>query len=360
MNILFVTPRYYPHIGGVEYIVKSVAERLVRRGYNVLVLCGDPGIENPVDELINGVYVYRWPTTSPRGAYHFPRMRSKLERELLELARSVDVVHVHSVHSVFTMYSLRVLSSRSMYRVVTTHYHGTGHTLFRRLLWIPWRLYVKRLLTHCMVHAVSRYEASLIERDFKVKPVVIEHGVEEWIREVDWKPEDYVLYSGRIERYKNIELLATIVKKLNEHYDCNLKLRVQGRGPHREKLLKTLRKLGIQFEVEDFKPYREYIETLSRARLFGLLSEKEAFGQSINEANTIGVPAVVAKPWGLNFEGRRRTLIVDLNQDINTLVKTIYDFMNKAPLEEKSTVPTWSEVVDKYIKELYNTRHSVV
>jgi len=35
---------------------------------------------------------------------------------------------------------------------------------------------------------------------------------------------------------------------------------------------------------------------LSRATLFGLLSEKEAFGQAVNEANALGVPAVVVEP----------------------------------------------------------------
>jgi len=28
MKILIATPKYHPHIGGVEYVVKSVAERL--------------------------------------------------------------------------------------------------------------------------------------------------------------------------------------------------------------------------------------------------------------------------------------------------------------------------------------------
>ncbi|MEM3745652.1 MAG: hypothetical protein QW323_04065 [Candidatus Bathyarchaeia archaeon] len=30
-ELLFVSSRYYPHVGGVEYVVKSVAEGLIRR-----------------------------------------------------------------------------------------------------------------------------------------------------------------------------------------------------------------------------------------------------------------------------------------------------------------------------------------
>jgi glycosyltransferase involved in cell wall biosynthesis len=35
MRILFIAPSYYPHIGGVEYVVKSVAEKLTKAGHKV-------------------------------------------------------------------------------------------------------------------------------------------------------------------------------------------------------------------------------------------------------------------------------------------------------------------------------------
>jgi glycosyltransferase involved in cell wall biosynthesis len=99
-----------------------------------------------------------------------------------------------------------------------------------------------------------------------------------------------VLYSGRIERYKNIDSLAKIVKILNNAYGLKLELKVFGRGPYTEELRKLLKELGIPYEVGDFKPFKEYIEILSHATLFGLLSEKESYPQSVNEANAIGVP----------------------------------------------------------------------
>ena len=35
MRVLFIAPYYYPHIGGVEYVVKSVAERPTKAGHRV-------------------------------------------------------------------------------------------------------------------------------------------------------------------------------------------------------------------------------------------------------------------------------------------------------------------------------------
>jgi glycosyltransferase involved in cell wall biosynthesis len=67
MRIALVAPSYYPSIGGVEYVVKSVAERLASIGHEVTVVAGDPGAEEPREEEANGVEVVRWPVWSPGG-----------------------------------------------------------------------------------------------------------------------------------------------------------------------------------------------------------------------------------------------------------------------------------------------------
>jgi glycosyltransferase involved in cell wall biosynthesis len=353
MKILQVAPHYYPRIGGLEYVVKSVSERLVKIGHKVTVLAGEPDINKLREEEVNGVRVIRWPTWSPSGAYHFPRKKSDLEKLLRELARQVDVIHIHSVHSILSVYALSIVKQMDARVVVTPYYHGTGHTAFRRFLWVFWRGYVRNLLRGCIVHTVSKLEARLVEKDFGVSATPIENGVEEWIRDLRWDPQGYVLYSGRIERYKNVDLLARIVKMLNDVYGLGLELKIFGRGPYTEKLRRLLKELGIPHEVGDFKPFKEYINVLSHATLFGLLSEKESYPQSVNEANVIGVPVVIAKPWGMNFEGRRRTLIVDLSQGAEAIAKSVHEFLKRAPHEGKSLVPTWSEVVLEYLKRLY-------
>ncbi|MEM4452187.1 MAG: glycosyltransferase family 4 protein [Thermosphaera sp.] len=354
MRLLYVVPRYYPHIGGVEYVVKSVAERLARRGHEVAVLCGEPGIDNPREEWTNNVRVVRWPIWAPGGAYYFPRMRRALERWLLDTARESDVVHFHSIHSVFTVYSLSVLRNRDVHRVLTPHYHGTGHTFFRRTLWVIWRRYVGRALASVdVVHSVSSHEEQLLVRDFRVKPVVVEHGVEEWILEVPWNPSGYAMYSGRIEKYKNVHRLANIVKYLNE-MGLSLELKIFGEGSFKQKLKHYLDKLGVNYELKPPQRYDEYINYLSRASFFGLLSEREAFGQTINEANALGVPAVVVEPWGLNFKKRTRTLIVNLSMSDEEIAKEVAAFLEEAGKQPKPQVPSWSQVIDLYIKTLYS------
>jgi len=59
MRILYIAPSYYPHIGGVEYVVKSVAERLVKIGHEITVIAGEPEIDKPHEEEINNVKIIR-------------------------------------------------------------------------------------------------------------------------------------------------------------------------------------------------------------------------------------------------------------------------------------------------------------
>jgi len=125
--ILLVTPRYYPDVGGVEYVVKSTAERLAALGHETTVVTGDPKADKPLEEEINGVQVIRWPTWTPSGAYHIPKKRNQLEKLPTDTARETDVVRVHNVHSIFTTYAALVLKA-AVKLVVTLHCREAEHT----------------------------------------------------------------------------------------------------------------------------------------------------------------------------------------------------------------------------------------
>jgi len=355
MRMLYIAQAYHPRIGGVEYVVKSVAERLAKAGHDVSVLAGEPGIDRPAEEEVNGVRVIRWPTWTPGGAYHIPRQRGRLESALRELLRDADVVHIHSVHAVLPVWvGLRLRELGFTGRVVVTpHFHGSGHTFFRRILWAPWRLYLRRLFGSAdVVHAVSEYEAGLLREGFGVEPVVVEHGVEEDVLGYDWRPGDYAMYSGRLEKYKNVERIARVIRALNE-MGLRLRLEVYGEGPYRKRLEEELRRIGVEHRLEGFQPRNIYLEKLSGARFFALLSQKEAFGQAANEANAIGVPTVVAKPWGEHFAKRPRTLVVDLAESDEEIAKKVLKLLEEAPKQPKPRVLTWSEVANLYIRTLY-------
>jgi glycosyltransferase involved in cell wall biosynthesis len=120
MRILLVTPSYYPDVGGVEYVVKSTAERLAALGHETTVVTGDPKADKPLEEEINGVYVIRWPTWAPSGAYHIPKKRNQLRNLLRKLLNDADAVHIYNVHSIFTTYAALALKATAKLVVTPT------------------------------------------------------------------------------------------------------------------------------------------------------------------------------------------------------------------------------------------------
>jgi glycosyltransferase involved in cell wall biosynthesis len=338
MRILQIATHYYPRIGGLEYVVKSISERLVTVGHEVTVITGEPEIGKPQEEEINNVRVIRWPTISPGDAYHIPRRRSELEKLLKELARQVDVVHVHSVHSIFTVYAgLVIASSSGSPRIaVTPHYHGTGHTFVRRVLWTFWRWRVAELLKKAStVHAVSKREASILARHYpeaRSKIVVIPNGVDEGVLSYRWKGQssNYMVYAGRVEKYKRLELAVDVAKELN------LKLIIIGKGPYREKLMRYANKVyGGGVELLEPQPREKYLELVSRARYAINPSKHEAFSIFTAEALAMGTPAIVSKEIAENLEAQAKPFTKDL------------------VIAGKAQIKTWNEVIQKYLYALY-------
>ena len=65
LRVLFVTPRYFPHMGGIENHVYQVARRLAYAGAEVTVLATDPGGKLPTNERPSRcqrtAFVRSWP-----------------------------------------------------------------------------------------------------------------------------------------------------------------------------------------------------------------------------------------------------------------------------------------------------------
>jgi len=149
-----------------------------------------------------------------------------------------------------------------------------------------------------------------------------------------------------------VEKLAAVVKALSR-LGHRLRLEIYGEGPHRHSLEKALRRIGADYTIDGFQPRRRYLEKLAGAALYGLLSTHEAYGQAANEANAIGVPTLVAKPWGEHFAKRPRTLVVDLAEKDEEIAKKVLKLLKEAPKQPKPKVLTWSDVANMYLRTLY-------
>ena len=152
LRIAYVTPRYTPHLGGVEYVVQNFAERLVAKGHDVTVITGEPNGKRTVEEEANKVKVIRVPTYAPNEAYHVPKDKQALINILND---DFDIVHTHSVHSVISIIPLGIKRSiKSNWKLVMTlHFSTTGYTLLRRAIWeMIWKRYIAGKLKKMAEH----------------------------------------------------------------------------------------------------------------------------------------------------------------------------------------------------------------
>ena len=331
--ILLATPSYHPNIGGVEYVVKSIAERLAAVGHKTTVVTGDPKADKPREEEINGVHVIRWPTWAPSGAYHIPKKRNQLRNLLQKLLNDADAVHIHSAHAVLTVWAAAAARriNPDVRIIFTPHYHGTGHSALRRLLWITWRRHVARAVEAAdIIHAVSPREAVLIKSHYphaSSKISVIPNGVEEDVFGYKWRgaDSDYMMYAGRVERYKRLEAAVELARKLG------LRLLVVGRGPHREGLRRYARRRGAAVEFLDPQPRPDYLRLLAGARYAVNPSRQEAYSIFVAEALAMGVPAVVSSEVAENLAAEQKPLR-------DGLAVAVY-----------AAVPAWRDVLQKYL-----------
>ena len=292
MNILQVCPgAYVSGRGGISEHVRRISEGLVKRGHDVTVFASNPG-GLAWFEVVNGVKVRRFRRFAPGGAYFFSLgMFWALLR-----SSGFDVVHAHGFHA-FPMHFVRFTKCRRF--VVTTHFHGFGHTVFRDCLFRLFKLFGKRtLLKADVVVAVSEFERRLLLSQFGLderKVVVIPNGVDfVEFRGLKRRKRGFksILYVGRLEEYKGVQYLVKVLPKLPN----DVVLEIVGNGSLRGYLEKLAEKLGVSSRVKFYRnlPRRNLLQMFLDADVFVLLSKFEAYSIVVAEALTAGTPCIVA------------------------------------------------------------------
>jgi glycogen(starch) synthase len=128
MRILLIVPEFPPHaIGGGGVAYDAIARGLQRRGHEITVVTGDcsgTGAAPPHDGDVRVVRFATFP--GPRSmpylrGYLPPRNPGRFLARLEDESRIADVVHIHSVASVFCDLAGRYLAMRGRRYYVTNH-----------------------------------------------------------------------------------------------------------------------------------------------------------------------------------------------------------------------------------------------
>jgi len=352
MKILEVCPKYYPEIGGIEEHVRNIAEKLSKK-YEVSVATTDASGKLPKQEVIKGVEVMRFKSWAPGEAYFFS---CGLYRYLLKHSYNFDIIHAHG-YAAFPALST-ALTKRNNKLVFTPHYHKASHTFFRSLLHKPYKLIGKKIFEKAdSIVCVSNYEKNLIKRCFLVdegKIIVIPNGVNldefKWLKK---RSKDYkvILCVGRLEKYKGMQYLVKVLKKL----DKDIILEIVGKGPYKDSLTKLVKKVDVEGRVRFFQdlPRNRLLQKYTDADVFVLLSEYEAYGITIAESLCARTPCIVANTSALTewIDGEN-CFGVQYPINLDELRSVIDSVMGKTVKILK--IPDWKEVAEK-ISNIYKS-----
>jgi glycosyltransferase involved in cell wall biosynthesis len=292
MRVAQVVSSYHPRIGGVETHVRRIAQGCATAGDEVTVLTHQAG-DQASEESAGAVRVLRFPLTVRSATYP---LSLALFRYVREHAADFDLVHSHSYHTLVGQAALR----SGLPFVFTPHYHGTGHTALRAVLHQLYRpVGARQFAAADAVICVSQAERALVTKDFPGaadKVTTIPNGTDR--RAVQARRDQatggipLVLTAGRLERYKNVDLVIKAFRAL----PAPASLVIVGDGPDRARLEETARgsEPGRPVRFAGRIPDRELDELLATATAVTSASDHEAFGLMLADGLAAGAQVVAS------------------------------------------------------------------
>jgi len=367
MRIAHIAPFYAPVIGGVEEVVKRVAEYTASRGHETYVITYNRLRNNgtgslPREEEINGVHVIR---LKPDLTWSHGTYSSELPQAIKSL--KPDAVHVHAWRHphVFQAAQLR----RKLEFKAVLHGHAPFHRL-NQLGIITWTYHrLADTFGRGYLRAYDAYVALTPHEAERVRAlgladnvVVIPNGVDE-----DRCPSNdadrghTVLYLGRISTSKNLDLLIKAMTRVaKEVREAELIMAGPDEGVA-QRLIKYARERGVNArylgQVGEEEKHRLYMTSA----VYALPSIYEPFGITLLEAGIHGTPSAITGEGGQVYAAppdktslRARPNPKDYADAITILLTDIglWKKLSRGA-REWAQQHIWSRILPKYEK-LYN------
>lgn len=306
LNVLMVTPRYYPYMGGIETHVYEVGRRLTQNGHNITILTTAPQFVLPPlprEEESHGMRIIRVPAWPRKRDYYFaPEVRSIIKQA------DWDLVHCQGCHTFVPPLAMLAAKEARIPYILTFHTGGHSSSIRNRIRSLQWNLLRPLLANATTLIGVSHFEADYF-RDLLHLPaekfVVISNGStlpDLPSRQPISTEQTLIVSIGRLERYKGHQRLITALPKIRE-WRPNTRLLIVGAGPYEATLRELAKHTGVTEYVEIRSvPASERLamaELLSQATLVTLLSEYEAHPIAVMEALSLQRPVLVAETSGL-------------------------------------------------------------
>lgn len=248
MKILQINKLYYPWIGGMERIVRNIAEGLRHRVDMKVLVCQSRG--KRAVEWINGVEIIR---AGSLGIFFSMPVSLSFPFYLKEFSRDRDLLLFHMP---FPLADIAYQWNRIKGKKIVIWWHSD--IIKQKVLFYFYRPFLISFLKKAdkIIVATPRHiESSDVLRSFRSRCEVIPYavdpqkyilsaGIVEKVREIRTKyGSEIVLFVGRLIYYKGVEYLIRAMKNVAGS------LVVIGDGPLQESLLSLAKDTGVAHKV---------------------------------------------------------------------------------------------------------------
>lgn len=296
MRVLQLAKFYPPDCGGIETVVRELAQGLNRRGWPTDVLCAHRGRESVEEHQAEGFRVMR---AGSFGMLQSTSISPALVAWTRRLAPDYDIIHVHMPNP---LAALALWRARPRARVVV-HWHSD--VIRQRValkLYEPLQRWLLARADTVIVTSQPYADASAALQPWRDKLAVVPLGIGDNPRWTDpdrvaalraaWRGRKIIFALGRMAPYKGFDVLVEAAARLPD----DVVVLVGGTGPCLLQHRAHVARLGLQEKVHFLGPIPDQdLTTYHRAaEVFCMpsLTRAEAFGVAQLEAMRSGRPVV--------------------------------------------------------------------
>ncbi|AET38102.1 phosphatidylinositol N-acetylglucosaminyltransferase SPT14 Ecym_2369 [Eremothecium cymbalariae DBVPG len=374
-NIAMVCDFFYPQLGGVEFHIYHLSQKLIQLGHSVIIITHAYGDRTGIRYLTNGLKVYYIPylvlyreTTFPTVFASFPIIRNILIRE------QINIVHSHVSVSTLAHESILHANTLGIYTVFTDHslygFHTIGAILVNKLLKFSLTC-VDQVI--CVSHICK--ENMVLRADIHPDKVSV---IPNAVVDKDFRPLEgrdntrpkeriTIVVISRLFPNKGAELLAHLVPKVCSMHK-NVDFMIAGDGPNFVQFQQMIETYRLQDRVDLLGAinHENVRNVMCLGDIYLHASLTEAFGTVLVEAASCGLLIVTTKVGGIPevlpehmtvyaSETSVSSLVIATNKAIELLrnnvvntssfhdeVSQMYDWMNVA----KRTEYVYSKILE--------------
>ena len=346
IKLLLITPYFYPESGGLESYTYNISKRMVKKGFDVTILCStrDKIDEN---ENLDGIKVIR---QKPNFILSNTPIRFNLFFTMSKLVKEndFDLINAHTPVPLYADVAAMVSKRHKIPFILT--YHAGSLMKDRIVIDAVAKIYQRSIEKFTLAQAdkiitVSEFVKNNYIKEYKEKVCIISPGVDidkfKPLNKIEKKPNNILFVAQLVKghKWKGLDYLLESVNLIKKDIE-SIKLTVVGSGNYIDHYKDRVNELRIKDNVI-FKGRvsdEELVKEYQRANILILptYTDAESFGMVLIEANACGISVIGTRTGGIQYvikDGETGLLVPPKNPE--ALADAVIELLNDEDLAKK-------------------------